>query len=219
MTDIPTIYVIAGPNGVGKTTSADDYFPKELNLVNADEIAKQLRQQYPYLSNVQELANEQAMQKVNIFLAKKESFGFETNLADNETWKFLESVQFLGYHVVINFFCIDSVEICIKRIDNRVMQGGHFVRSDIVRGRYDAGLKLLFHYYTVPDQLLLTDATKRKPTTFLILKKGEIIVKKDNPPNWIQSFLTYKNQKENVSDNTDQSLDDIRNKYKNIKKD
>lgn len=219
MTENPTIYVIAGANGVGKTTSADDYFPKELNLVNADEIAKQLRQQYPYLSTVQELANEQAMQKVNIFLSKKESFGFETNLADNETWKFLESVQFLDYRIVINFFCVDSVEICIKRIDNRVVEGGHFVRSDIVRGRYESGLKLLYHYYNMPDQLLFTDATKRKPTTFLVLEKGETIVKKENPPNWIKLFLTHKNQKENVSDDAEQSLEDIRNKYKNLKKD
>ena len=219
MTENPTIYVIAGANGVGKTTSADDYFPKELNLVNADEIAKQLRQQYPYLSNVQELANEQAMQKVNIFLSKKESFGFETNLADNETWRFLESVQFLDYRIVINFFSVDSVEICIKRIDNRVVEGGHFVRSDIVRGRYESGLKLLYHYYNMPDQLLFTDATKRKPTTFLVLEKGEIIVNKENLPNWIKSFLTHKNQKENVSDDAEQSLEDIRNKYKNLKKD
>jgi predicted ABC-type ATPase len=219
MNENPTTYVIAGANGVGKTTSADDYFPKELNLVNADEIAKQLRQQYPYLSNVQELANEQAMQKVNIFLSKKESFGFETNLADNETWKFLESVQFLGYQVVINFFCVESVEICIKRIDNRVVEGGHFVRSDIVKGRYDSGLKLLYHYYKMPNLLLFTDTTEQNPTTFLVLEKGEIIVKKENLPNWIQSFLTHKNQKENVSNSTDQSLDDIRNKYKNIKKD
>jgi predicted ABC-type ATPase len=219
MTENPTIYVIAGPNGVGKTSSANFYFPDGLNLVNADEIAKQLREQYPYLSNVQELANEQAMQKVNIFLSKKESFGFETNLADNETWKFLESVQFLGYQVVINFFCVESVEICIKRIDNRVVEGGHFVRSDIVKGRYNSGLKLLYHYYKMPDLLLLTDTTEQNPTTFLVLEKGEIIVKKDNLPNWIQTFLTYKNQKENVSDSADQSLDDIRNKYKNLKKD
>jgi predicted ABC-type ATPase len=219
MDNQPTIYVIAGANGVGKTSSSRLFFPKELNLVNADEIAKQLRQQYPYLSNVQELANEQAMQKVNIFLSKKESFGFETNLADNETWKFLESVQFLGYRVVINFFCIDSVEICIKRIDNRVMQGGHFVRSDIVRGRYESGLKLLYHYYNMPDQLLLTDATEREPLSYLCLEKGEITSREDNLPNWIQTFLTYKNQKENVSDSADQSLDDIRNKYKNLKKD
>jgi predicted ABC-type ATPase len=219
MTDNPTIYVIAGPNGVGKTSSASFYFPEGLSLVNADEIAKQFRQQYPYLSNVQELANEQAMQKINIFLSKKESFGFETNLADNETWKFLESVQFLGYQVVINFFCVESVEICIKRIDNRVVEGGHFVRSDIVKGRYDSGLKLLYHYYEMPDLLLLTDTTEQNPITFLVLEKGEIIVKKDNLPNWIQAFLTYKNQKENVSDNAEQSLDDIRNKYKNIKKD
>lgn len=42
---MPTIYVIAGPNGVGKTTFADRYLPdeaKQLEFVNADLIARGL---------------------------------------------------------------------------------------------------------------------------------------------------------------------------------
>ena len=40
---MPTLYVIAGPNGVGKTTFADRYLPqtiRELEFVNADLIAR-----------------------------------------------------------------------------------------------------------------------------------------------------------------------------------
>ena len=42
---MPTIYVIAGPNGVGKTTFADRYLPDEarqVEFVNADLIARGL---------------------------------------------------------------------------------------------------------------------------------------------------------------------------------
>jgi predicted ABC-type ATPase len=42
---MPTLYVIAGPNGVGKTTFANRYLPaeaKQLEFVNADLIAKGL---------------------------------------------------------------------------------------------------------------------------------------------------------------------------------
>ena len=42
---MPTLYIIAGPNGVGKTTFADRYLPDEarqLEFVNADLIARGL---------------------------------------------------------------------------------------------------------------------------------------------------------------------------------
>ena len=42
---MPTLYIIAGPNGVGKTTFADRYLPdeaKQLEFVNADLIARGL---------------------------------------------------------------------------------------------------------------------------------------------------------------------------------
>ena len=40
---MPTLYILAGPNGVGKTTFADEYLPDEarqLEFVNADLIAR-----------------------------------------------------------------------------------------------------------------------------------------------------------------------------------
>ena len=40
---MPTIYVIAGPNGIGKTTSSYDILPGNVPIINSDEIAKEAR--------------------------------------------------------------------------------------------------------------------------------------------------------------------------------
>ena len=40
---MPTIYVIAGPNGIGKTTSSYDLVPANTPIINSDEIAKEVR--------------------------------------------------------------------------------------------------------------------------------------------------------------------------------
>lgn len=39
----PVLYVLAGPNGIGKTTSSYDIIPENIPIINSDEIAKQVR--------------------------------------------------------------------------------------------------------------------------------------------------------------------------------
>lgn len=108
------VYVVAGPNGIGKSTSAYSVLPINIPIINADDIAKQLREELRDL-NVQELANAEAIQRMNSYLARKESFGFETNLADNDTWEFLKRMNLIGYEVIIQFFCTDNIDLCINR--------------------------------------------------------------------------------------------------------
>ncbi len=61
MTEKPEIYILAGANGIGKTTLNLLVIPKEVTFINADDIAKQLRERLGDL-NVQELANSQALE-------------------------------------------------------------------------------------------------------------------------------------------------------------
>ena len=37
------LYIIAGPNGIGKTTSAFDIIPQNIPIISYDEIAKQVK--------------------------------------------------------------------------------------------------------------------------------------------------------------------------------
>jgi predicted ABC-type ATPase len=90
---MPTIYVIAGSNGIGKTTSTYNLIPQNIPIINSDEIAKEIKLAGHIHGNTQEYANHKAIDLVNEQLKKQGSFAIETNLADNDTWKFLSSVQ------------------------------------------------------------------------------------------------------------------------------
>lgn len=203
----PVLYILAGPNGIGKTTSFYDFVPQNFTFINADDIAKQLREKSGDI-NIQEIANGEATSQMNQLIAKKASFGFETNLADNETWKFIENIQLIGYQVVIDFFCTDSIQTCINRVNNRVKEGGHFVRPDIIKMRYENGLKLLKYYKNIPNLLILTDNSKT-PVKFVELEKGDIIFRKENLPIWIQNMVDVEIGKEKLNPTFEQ----IKQKY------
>jgi predicted ABC-type ATPase len=203
MENSPILYILAGPNGIGKTTSFYDFVPQNFTFINADDIAKQLREKSGDM-NIQEIANGEATSQMNQLIAKKASFGFETNLADNETWKFIESIQ-----LIIDFFCVDNIQTCINRVNNRVKEGGHFVRPDIVKIRYENGLKLLKYYLNIPDLLILTD-NSNTPVKFVEMKKGAIIFRKENPPLWIQNLIKKEMEKSQLNE----TIEEIKQRYK-----
>jgi predicted ABC-type ATPase len=53
----PILYVIGGPNGIGKTTSDFDLFPKNVPVTNSDEIAAEIKRTGAAPVNTQEFAN------------------------------------------------------------------------------------------------------------------------------------------------------------------
>ena len=209
----PTIYVLAGANGIGKTSVNPFFIPKGVTYINADDIARQLRERLGNV-NVQELANAEALDLMNTFIAKRYDFAIETNLADMETWQFLIGIQRLGYTIHLNFFSISDVEVCINRVHNRVLQGGHFVRPDIVKMRYEVGLKLLKRFKAIPDRLILTDNAEEIIVCIEMIQ-GVIKFQKEILPDWVNFILS-----EDVHDKIDFSnIDEVREKYRRIKKD
>ena len=91
---MPTLYVIAGPNGIGKTTSSYDVIPRNTPIINSDEIAKEIRNTgIVPTGNTQEYSNSEAIRLVEEQRKSHNSFGIETNLADIDTWKFLLEMQ------------------------------------------------------------------------------------------------------------------------------
>lgn len=58
---MPTIYVIAGPNGIGKTTSSYDLVPANTPIINSNEIAKEVRNAGIISVSTQEYSNQEAI--------------------------------------------------------------------------------------------------------------------------------------------------------------
>ena len=132
--EIKTLYVIAGPNGIGKTTCTYDLVPQGIPVINSDEIAKQVKLAGIATNiNTQEYSNREASKLVSENIDRQISFGIETNLCDVETWKFLIGAQKIGYRLQLIFLSTGNIEILNKRIQERVQRGEHFDEHAIVK--------------------------------------------------------------------------------------
>ena len=131
----PRCIVIAGPNGAGKTTFAQEFLPKEadiIHFVNADLIAKGLSPLQPSLALVS--AGKLFLAELDRLAAMKEDFAFESTLSGLVHAQRLRKWKTAGYKIEILFLRLDSAQLALRRVAFRVKQGGHDVpAADVVR--------------------------------------------------------------------------------------
>ena len=142
------LYIIAGCNGAGKTTASFTFLPEQLGcreFVNADEIAAGLSPFNP--EGVALQAGRLMIDRIIHLLKEGETFAFETTLATRSYVKLIQQAQRRGYFVTLLFFALSSPEQAIRRVEKRVSMGGHNIPEDVIRRRYDAGLRNLFQLY------------------------------------------------------------------------
>ena len=147
MNERPTLHVIAGPNGAGKSTMSQDYLPTVGNppFLNADVIAERLSPGNPDAVLLE--AGRQLLAEVDRHVEERRSFCLETTLSGKAYHRLLRRVRAEGYRVVMKFVWIDSAELSLKRVAQRVTQGGHDVPEDAVRRRHPATLKNFRNLY------------------------------------------------------------------------
>jgi predicted ABC-type ATPase len=78
----PTIYLIAGCNGAGKTTFAKEFLPKEvkcLRFLNADEIARGLSPLKPSAGAMQ--AGRLLLKQIEDNVRRRATFALESTLS------------------------------------------------------------------------------------------------------------------------------------------
>ena len=163
--DKPNVYVIAGPNGSGKTTFAKEYLPKFakcLEFLNADLIAAGLSPFAPERENVR--AGRILLTRIRELTQAGIDFGFETTLAGRNHAKQLSRMKSLGYRIVLIFLWLPDANLAVNRVASRVLQGGHNIPEVDIRRRFDSGLRNFFDLYqALADDWLLFDASQITP--------------------------------------------------------
>jgi len=153
------LYVIAGPNGAGKTTFAREFLPRFAKcneFVNADLIATGLAPFSPISAAMQ--AGRLVLQRIHELSAKGITFGFETTLAGHTYLPLLNRLKKSGYKLHLYFLWLPSVNLAIKRVEDRVRQGGHSVPISDIRRRFERGLQHLFKdYLPIIDEWIIFD--------------------------------------------------------------
>lgn len=135
----PSIYVLAGTNGAGKSSVAgaairargSDYF-------NPDEATRQLLESNPGLSldQANSLAWTQGARLLETAIAGTLDFAFETTLGGNTIPALLEKASDAGFAVRVWFVGLDGPDLHIARVKARVAIGGHDIPEAKIRERY-----------------------------------------------------------------------------------
>lgn len=164
--------MIAGPNGAGKTTTATALIPNLTMLydfINADEIARGLAPLNP--ESVALTASKLMIKRLRSLLEARKNFAFETTASGTNYVKHLQEAKSQGYEINLIYLWLSSPDHAVKRVAQRVMQGGHYVAEEIIRRRYYGGLKNLLKYYLpLADSVIILDNSLEKSNRIIARK-------------------------------------------------
>ena len=176
---MPSLYIISGCNGAGKTTASFTILPEMLDcqeFVNADEIAKGLSPFQP--ENVSFQAGRIMIERIDELINLDVDFGFETTLT---TLSYVNTIKFAkekGYTVTLIYFWLDNVNLAIERVKLRVSEGGHNIPEEVIRRRYYRGMaNLTSKFINICDYWIVINNSTR-PFNFVAEGQGseELII-------------------------------------------
>ena len=92
------------------------------------------------------------------------SFAFETTLSGRGYIRWIPRWQAKGYRVKLLFLRLPTPEVAIKRVAQRVSEGGHDVPEPVIRRRFDAGWRNFNQIYRhLVDDWFVYDNSGRTP--------------------------------------------------------
>jgi predicted ABC-type ATPase len=142
------VIVLAGPNGAGKTTASQTLLAEALRVVtfvNADVIAQGLAGFDPDSAAVE--ASRIMLGRLHTLAEQRANFAFETTLAGRTLAGWLRGLRRDGYTVHLVYFWLESADLAVARVAERVKSGGHNVPEATIRQRYGRSLHNFFGLY------------------------------------------------------------------------
>ena len=200
---MPTIHVLAGVNGAGKSSIGESEFNRKGSPVfNPDAIARQIRTLHPDIDLT--LANAHAWQIGKSLLeqaiAEGRDYRFETTLGGRTIAQLLERAAQSGHRLHVWFCGLASAELHLRRVRSRVAHGGHDIPEQKIRERWTGSRENLIRLLPLIDHLRLYDnsheadpAEGRQPQPVLLLemKRRKITAPADlsGAPDWAQPII------------------------------
>lgn len=193
---MPSLFIISGCNGAGKTIASYTVLPELLQIkefVNADEIAKGLSPFQPEKVSIE--AGKIMLRRIKELLFQHKDFAFETTLSTRSFVGLIKQAKELGYRINLIYLWLDSVQLAIERVKMRVSEGGHNIPTETIIRRYFTGLNNFINLYSDKvDYWMLINNSK---TELELIAEGKL-----ESPNQIHNNETWNLINKLTNDNT-----------------
>lgn len=176
------VIVIAGPNGSGKTTFISEYLrDSDIEYISADALAEELVSTPEDLNKAKIQAGRLFFEEIQRLIKEKKEFAVEVTLAGKGFERIIRRLKRTGYTVTVIFLFLKSPDMCIARVRNRVMAGGHDVPAeDIVRRFYRSKRNFWYTYKDLADQWHLYYSSEGQTQEVAVGKADQTTVINEN---------------------------------------
>lgn len=180
------ITVIAGVNGAGKSSIVGAYLrAKSGEYFNPDEVTRNLLRRHPEFS--QETANAEAWrigyEQLKLAVQHNYDYTIETTLGGNSICKLLHRAMDDGCEVRIFYCGLESPELHVQRVAQRVRRGGHFIPETKIIERWVSSIHNMLSLIPRLSELAVFDnsfqcnlMTRPMPKCLFLVKAHQFIV-------------------------------------------
>jgi len=186
-TNRPQLCVIAGPNGAGKTTLTKRWIAGRVPIVKPDGIATHLPRKDGRLDERE--AGAAALAQRAQLIADRQTFATETTLAGHSTLTLMKNASAAGFKVNLVFIGVDDPALCLARVADRVLAGGHDVPPNAIVRRFNDALKKIGLAFDISDRVLILDNSGQRRQIVLIHEAGRPRFISKNVPEWVRQAL------------------------------
>lgn len=156
----PTLLVIAGPNGSGKTTVTvrlrAERWSHGVEYLNPDDVARERFGDWNSPTATLDAARWVTARRDEL-LALGEGIAFETVFSTREKVEFIARAKARGYFVRVFFIGTADPRINAARVAGRVMEGGHTVPIEKIVTRYVGSMANLSAAIHLADRVYIFD--------------------------------------------------------------
>lgn len=188
----PTLCIVAGPNGSGKTTTTTQLLESEWSAdslyINPDNIAQETFGDWNSPEAVMKAARL-ATEKRYECLEQQKDFVFETVFSSDEKLEFLRKAKAAGFFIRLFFVCTSDPEINVHRITKRYLDGGHEVPISKIISRYYKSIANAAQAIELVDRAYIYDNSVEDELPQLIYRTvdGKLFKQyTDNVPEWAE---------------------------------
>ena len=168
---MPSLYIITGSNGAGKSTVGPQYLPKEIidtcEVFDGDLLFVNKRNEY-FPSKTKspkearriawEFVSDKFDSLVENALSKKVDFVYEGHFTNDATRGIPKKFKAADFEINLIFFGLNNIDLSQLRVTDRVSEGGHYVDRATIETNFIGNLEKLNKNFTIIDNLTIIDS-------------------------------------------------------------